>query len=80
MKYNAAVQAVHKKAEGGKIVSQIQEMIKPAAAMLDTYPVVTTKQKNQTVDQDLRPGHDAGKGRALFLASGASCDGAVAGI
>lgn len=26
-------------------MSQIQEMIKPAAAMLDTYPVVTTKQK-----------------------------------
>ena len=36
--------------------------------------------ENQTVDQDLRPGHDAGKGRALFLASGASCDGAVAGV
>ena len=26
-------------------MNQIQEMIKPAAAMLDTYPVVTTKQK-----------------------------------
>ena len=26
-------------------MSQIQEMIKPAAAMLDAYPVVTTKQK-----------------------------------
>ena len=26
-------------------MSQIQEMIKPAAVMLDTYPVVTTKQK-----------------------------------
>ena len=26
-------------------MSQIQEMIKPAAAMLDTYPVVTAKQK-----------------------------------
>lgn len=26
-------------------MSQIQEMIKPAAAMLDTYPVVITKQK-----------------------------------
>ena len=26
-------------------MGQIQEMIKPAAAMLDTYPVVTTKQK-----------------------------------
>ena len=36
--------------------------------------------ENQTVDQDLRPGHDAGKGGALFLASGGSCDGAVAGI
>lgn len=45
MKSDAVVQAVHKKAEGGKIVSQIQEMIKPAAAMLDTYPVVTAKQK-----------------------------------
>ena len=60
-------------------MSQIQEMIKPAAAMLDTYPVVTTKQKIKQWIKTCVPGMTP-EGRALFLASGASCDGAVAGV
>lgn len=37
-------------------MSQIQEMIKPAAAMLDTYPVVTTKQKIKQLMKTCIPG------------------------
>ena len=36
--------------------------------------------ENKAADENLHPGHDAGKDGTLFLASGASCDGAVAGI
>ena len=37
-------------------MSQIQEMIKPAAAMLDIYPVVTTKQKTKQWIKTCVPG------------------------
>ena len=37
-------------------MSQIQEMIKPAAAMLDTYPVVTTRQKMKQLIKTCIPG------------------------
>ena len=37
-------------------MSQIQEMIKPAAAILDTYPVVTTKQKIKQLMKTCIPG------------------------
>ena len=47
-------------------MSQIQEMIKPAAAMLDTYPVVTTKQKIKQWIKTCIPGMTPEKAAAML--------------